>query len=352
LPVALVTLSVREDMGAMMGALGGYFLMTGRRPLTSLWVAALGATYVVAMKMFIMPEFFHGGRSSFTNIYRLLLPEGEQGFGAVLKTLIGNPAFALDHILTKEKLIYVAQIFIPVALYPLRRSLTLLLFIPGFVLALLSTAYPALIMTSFQYTAYWTPMVFLSVVIGLGALSASPVDLASIAKRNALVLAIAVGVLLTSVRYGSVFQVELSRGAFDPVHLRETEEGRKNMADFQALAAQVPPNAKVAASEWLIAHLANRKDAYAIRNGVLDAEYILFWLHPTKFRSDERPVLMDALFKERRYGVVEQRGMFVLAKKGHAMDQSKLREMRRELSIAGTPRARRPEEKRPEEKKK
>lgn len=341
LPVALVTLSVREDMGAMMGALGGYFLMTGRRPLTSLWVTLLGSAYVVSMKMFIMPEFFHGGRSSFTNIYRLLLPEGEQGFGAVLKTVVGNPAFTLDHILVEEKLVYVAQLFVPVALYPLRRSMTLLLFVPGFVFALLSTAYPALIMTSFQYTAYWTPMIFLSIVIGLAGLGATGKP-AHLAKRFAWLIAIFVGVLLSSVRYGAVFQVELARGAFDPVHLRETEEGRKNMADFEALAQQIPSTAKVAASEWLIAHLANRPDAYAIRNGVLDAEYILFWLHPDKFRGDERPVLLDAVVTSNRYGVIERRGMFVLAKKGHPQEATVARELRRELMTAGTPRARRP----------
>ncbi len=340
LPLVLVTLSIREDMGAMLGALGGFMLLSGKRPRDALILAALGSIYFVAMKLYVMPELFMNGRSSFAFMYKLLLPEGDEGFGGVLKTAVGNPVYTFDTMLVKEKLIYVLQIFVPLALLPLRRSVSLVLFLPGLVFTLLSTEYPALVMTSFQYTSYWTPMVFLSAVYALQA--TGPGAGMRRGLQTASLVSICLALLVTSTKYGSIFQVENSRGAYDPVHLRTTPEGKKNLADFNALAAKVPATAKVAASEWLISHVAARRDAYSLRNGVLDAEYILFWLHPTKFRHDERPVLMDALYKNRRYGVVERRGMFVLAKLGYELDRELPRTLRHEISTAGTSRAGQP----------
>lgn len=346
-PILLVTLSVREDIGAMAGALGGYFLFSGKRPGAGLAMALIGSTYFVAQKLYVMPELFLNGQSSFAFMYQLLLPAGEPGFGGVIKTALGNPLFTLHTIMDQAKLVYVAQLFVPLALLPLRRSAALLLLLPGFVFTLLSTQYQALIMTSFQYTAYWTPMAFLALVYALEALrqreeapagalhAAPPWSRPSHPLASSWLLAVGVASVLTSLRYGAIFQVELARGAFDPVHLRETQESRQNLADFKALASQIPADAKVAASEWLISHLANRRDAYALRNGILDADYILFWLHPTKFRHDERPVLLDALFKHRRYGIVERRGMFVLAKAGHEPTKRVDPFLRREINHAG-----------------
>lgn len=331
LPVALLMLSVREDMGAMMGALGGFYLFSGKRPKDALILALMGTAYVLVMKLYVMPHLFLKGRSSFTFIYRLLLPEGESSFGGVLKTLFANPLFALSTILTPEKLSYALQIFVPLVLLPLRRSVALLLFLPGCLLTLLSTAYPAAVMTSFQYTSYWAPMAFLSLGYALRDQRAR-----SHPRMQAWICAICLATVLTSTRFGAVFQVETARGAFDPVHLRPTPEGREMMRDFRALALKIPKDAKVASSEWLISHLAARKDAYALRNGVLDAEYLLFWLHPTKFRGDERPVLMDVLFRNPRYEVVERRGMFVLAQAKAGMKRPSDPGLRRELQKAGT----------------
>lgn len=343
LPVLLVMLSVREDMGAMAGSLGGFFLFTGKRPRDALLLAFLGSLYFVTMKLYIMPQVFMNGQSSFAFIYKLLIPEGETGFGGVLKTAIGNPLYTLDTLLVQQKLRYLLELFVPVCLIALRRAPTLLLFLPGFVFTLLSTEYPPLTMTSFQYTSYWSPMIFLATVFALGnmqtpmsapaATAAGP--RAPLAGMTAKLLAIGLATALTSLRYGAVLQVELARGAHDPVHLRPTEEGKKNYADFQALAKQLPRDAKVAASEWLVPHVSNRIDAYSLRNGVADAEYILFWLHPTKSRVDERPVLLDVLSTNRRYGVVDRRGMFVLAKLGHEPSGRLENRLRREINRAG-----------------
>jgi uncharacterized membrane protein len=315
-------LSVREDMGAMLGALGAYFVLSGRRARVGSWLMVLGSAYFVAFKLWIMPQYFMGGESSFTFMYKDLVPPGERGFVAVLKTVLINPLYVLDTLLTKEKLIYLLQIFVPVLFLALRRSPALVLFLPACTFTLLSTGYPALTMTTFQYTSYWTPMVFLSVVEVLSRGGGVPPREAQVA-RFATVVGVALALLLTSNRYGAIFQTETARGAFDPVRVEITPEDRKNNEDFSALVRQIPPDAKVVAAEWLVSHLSNRKDAYTLRFGVRDAEYLIFWTHRDKLRSDEKPVLKKALLgKDAPFGVMETRGMFVLAKRGHPKDQN------------------------------
>ena len=343
LPIVLLTLSVREDMGAMVGALGGYMLLSGKRPRDGLILALIGTTYFVTIKLIIMPQLFHQGQSSFAFIYKLLLTPEDQGFGGVLKTAIGNPAFTADTILTKEKLGYVLQIFAPLALLPLRRNIAWVLFLPGCVFTLLSTQYPALIMTSFQYTAYWTPMLFLFAVFSLERMK--PVEDASDSrahwgKQHAWLFGISLAILLSTVRYGAVFQVETARGAFDAVELRTSDAGRARLAEFESLTQDISPDAKVCASEWLISHVSNRRDAYTLRNGALDADYLLFWLHPTKFRRDERGILNEELFVKKRFGVIAHRGMFFLAKRGASTEKSLALQLRRDIRLAGTKNAR------------
>lgn len=315
-------LSVREDMGAMLGALGAYMVLSGRRAGAGSIVMILGSAYFVALKLWIMPQFFMGGESSFTFMYKDLVPAGERGFGAVLKTVLTNPLFVLESLLTRDKLLYLLQIFVPVGFVALKRSPALVLFLPACTFTLLSTAYPALIMTTFQYTSYWTPMVFLALV-EVFSRGAGPTRRESEAARIGRMFGVVLALLLTSNRYGAVFQTETARGAFDPVRVVVTPQDQKNQEDFSMLAKQIPPEAKVVAAEWLVSHVSNRKDAYTLRFGVLDAEYLLFWTHREKLRSDEKPVLKKALFgRDAAFGVVERRGLFVLAKRGHSREQN------------------------------
>jgi len=315
-------LSVREDMGAMLAALGGFFVLSGRRSRSAFVLMLLGASYFVAFKLWIMPQYFMGGESSFAYMYKDLLPSRERGFGGVLKTVLTNPLFVMESLLTREKLLYVLQIFVPVSFLSLKRSQALLLFAPACTFTLLSTGYPALIMTSFQYTSYWTPMVFLALIEVLKAPSIGRFFTPN-AVQVGRAVAIAIALLLTSNRYGAIFQTETLRGAFDPVRVEVTSEDRKNHQDFMELAKQVPPSAKLVASEWLVSHVSNRRDAYTLRFGILDAEYLLFWTHPEKLRSDEKPLLKRALLgKDATFGVIEKRGIFVLAKRGHDVEKN------------------------------
>jgi len=141
-------------------------MLTNRRARAGLYLACAGALYFVAMKMVIMP-LQRGGQEAFIHQYAGLIPEGGKGFGGVLKTVLGNPVFTLGVILERDKLIYLLEIFLPLAFFPLRRAIGILCCVPGFLFTLLSTGYRPLYQISFQYTAHWTAYLFIALIANL-----------------------------------------------------------------------------------------------------------------------------------------------------------------------------------------
>jgi uncharacterized membrane protein len=309
----LLTLSVREDMSALLAVLGAYLLLTGERPRAGLIVMAIGACYFVVLKFLIMPRFL-AGESSYLNQYAGLLPPGESGFSGVLKTALGNPGFALKTLLEKDKLIYVLQLLTPLAFLSVRRPVSLLLLAPGFFFTLLSTKHVPSISISFQYTAYWTPFVFIAAIANLAWISeAQGRGVLSPASRNAWLLVLPIAMLITSYQHGAILQHNTARAHFIPYRFGISAEDRQRHDDLYALIAQVPALAKVVSAEWVVPHVSSRPDSYALRDSVFDAEYMILSLSA---REDELETIRSALGSG-AFGVVEERGQFVLARRGY-----------------------------------
>ena len=161
-----LTLANREDMSALLMVVGIYLILTGERPRAGLVVTLISAAYFVGIKLILMPHFLNG-YPAYINQYEGLLPEGDNGFGGILKTVIGNPAFTVSSLLEHDKVLYLLEIVAPLAFFPWRRPIGLLCSIPGFFFTMLATHYPPLLSISFQYTAYWTSFYFIAVVANL-----------------------------------------------------------------------------------------------------------------------------------------------------------------------------------------
>jgi uncharacterized membrane protein len=279
------------------------------------------------LKFAIMPRFL-GGSEAYVHQYKNLLGPGQQGFGGVLKTVLANPFFTLTSLLERDKLIFVLQLFTPLAFLPLRRSIGWLCCVPGFFFTLLATEYPPLIQISFQYTAYWTPFLFIAVVAAVEQLrnlesatarlvpsSGAPASLLAFgARRRAWLLAFAGAMVVASFQFGAILNKRNTRGGFGPYRFGLTVEDHTRHGQVYRLIAQVPPRAKIVASEMLVPHVAQRPDAYTLRMGLYDAEYLLF---ESPNGGEERQHTLEALH-DGAFGVVDIQGPFVLAKRGHA----------------------------------
>jgi uncharacterized membrane protein len=309
---AVLALSVREDVACLLAVLGVLLLLTGTSPRAGAALAAVGGVYFLGMKLVVMPHFGDAGES-FVNQYAGLVPPEANGFGGIVETMAGNPVFTESILLERDKLAYVLQLLVPLLFLPLTRPVGILLVVPGFVFTLLSTKYPPLTQISFQYTSYWTAFLFPGLVLALErAASRGP------QKQRALVTGVVAASLACSYLYGAVLQRETARGGFDRFHFGTTDADLARRASLDALLAQIPPDARVTASEHLVPHVSGRENAYTLRFGLYDADYMLLLL---PLRGDEREPTGKAL-REAGFGVVDDRGELVLAKRGEGTEKN------------------------------
>lgn len=309
----LCSLLLREDVAASLVVLGLYFLLSGRRPVAGLVVAGASAAYFVAVKFLAMPAAQPD--PSFLYGWAGLLPAGERSFSSVLKTIVGNPVYAAGTLLALPKLVYVLQLLVPLAFLPLRRPIGLLFLLPGLFFTLLSTGYAPFVQISFQYTSHWTGFLFPALVLALCRLDRGPCPkaLPAGAFRVALVALLA-GTFVCSHQYGAVLQRHTARGGFEPFRFGTTDLDRERRAELLDLVARVPPRAKIAGSETVVPHVSSRPDAYTLRLGVYDAEYLLFSRVPA---ADGEVEQARAALEGGGFGVVANGSHYVLARRGH-----------------------------------
>jgi uncharacterized membrane protein len=318
--VAIVlTLANREDMSALLVIVGLFLVLTGERPRAGLIVAAIGAVYFVIVKLIVMQHFL-GGATAYVHQYKDLVPEGDYGFGGVLKTVFGNPGYTVTTMLEKDKVLYLLQVMAPLAFFPWRRPIGLLCTLPGFFFTLLGTKYPWLTRLGFQYTAYWTSFMFIAVVANLRwldrtARTAADSRAAELGRRSgrAWKVAMAGATLVTCYQLGPVFQRNTAWAGFHPLRGDITAEDRQRHDNLYALIDRIPADASVAATEALVAQVSSRKNAYTLLHGHFDADFILART-PTPAGSD-REHLVTAL-RSGRYGVEAESGEFVLFRRG------------------------------------
>lgn len=316
----LLSISIREDVAGCVGLIGAYMILTNLRPRLGLAIMFMGLTHFVIVKMVVMPWVL-GGRSAYIHQYRDLIPRGIGGFGGVLVTVLGNPAFTLKTLMAEEqKLLYILQIMAPLVFLPWRRPVGALLSLPGFFFTLLATFYEPMIQISFQYTFFWTTFMFIAAIRNLDWLQTPkfPGDTRGAVVRASWTLALVGAMLASSHQHGGVFQTNTIIGGFRHVRLGPDPAARSKRADLYQLIAKVPPNAKIVSGEHIVPHVSSREYAYTLRVGIFDADYILYDM--TKGDTERRHV--REVLAEGKYGVVETRGDFLLAKKGHSKQQN------------------------------
>jgi len=308
-----LTLLCREDVALAVAVLGAYHVLAGRRARVGALLVIVGGAWFAAMKFVLMPLAAAG--ASYAEIYQGLLPEGETGFAGVLRTLLSNPAFVLSTLLQEEKLEYALLVLAPLAFVPLRRPLGALFLAPGVLFTLLSTEYPLALSIGFQYTAFWSPYVFVAATLLLRSDSFEPRGApAAGAARAGWLFAFGLSTLLCSYQYGAVFQQSTAAGGFQqpfPFQTGALDLARRRLRD--EVLASLPPAATVAASEGVAPHVSNRATAYTLREGVRDAEYVLFGLPPEAQGEHAfvRPLLVSG-----RFGVVAMNSSYALIQRG------------------------------------
>jgi hypothetical protein len=100
-----------------------------------------------------------------------------------------------------------------------------------------------------------------------------------------------------------------------------TPDDQKRRHALDALVRQLPPNAKVASSDFALPQVSSRADAYSLAQSPFDAEYLLFPSEAVDLMGAERPRATE-LLSSGAYGVVSVQPPFVLARRGHPTDKN------------------------------
>ena len=274
----VIALGCREDVSIGFAILGIFLVLAGHRAREGALVAGISAVYFVAIRFFIMPAV---GAWGFSDIYKDLIPAGEGGFGAVVKTLVTNPLYTLRTLMTPEKLRYTLQIVAPLAFLPLRRRWLAVWLIPGGILTLLTTGYGPTLDIGYHYGADFVPYVFPAVALALahlGAAPRTPTDLhAGTSRRRAAAATLVLASFIATAAWGAfpprrVFHSSYGVISFAP----PTAQERRRLKALDEAMRLVPKQAILAASDRELSHVSNRIECWNLAVGTDGADYALY----------------------------------------------------------------------------
>jgi len=304
--VFTIALGCREDASISLAVAGFLMVFAGYRPLAGGVVAGVSTVYFLLMKFVIMTHF---GPWWFSDMYKDLLPSGDNSFFGVINTLVTNPLYSLNTLLTREKVLHVLKIFLPLAFLPLRRVGLWFGFVPAILGTILTTGYHPTTDTTFQYIFYWVPFIFLFTILVLAHITRK----SGARAQAAAVVALTFATLASSYHWGAVFQRETFAAAWGRINLAPlSKEEWQILGDLRALGAKIPPKASASMSEGEVPHFSNRPTIFTLRlSGANDADYVLY--HRESGDAGARQG-QEALASG-KYRRVEERGKFVLLKR-------------------------------------
>jgi uncharacterized membrane protein len=169
----LVALSVRSDVGLVVGCLGLYWLVGksgSEKRSTSQLVYGLAPAIVGfgywALAIFVLVPHFANGHSFLFAVNYVWLGENTR---AIVTTVVTHPLYTLQGVLTLEKARYLAQLLWPLAFLPVLRLDIVAIAAPIFALNLLSGEQVQFDVLH-QYQALIIPFLILAAIEGLADL--------------------------------------------------------------------------------------------------------------------------------------------------------------------------------------
>ncbi len=316
----LLAIGLREEVSALLAMAGLFYLLCGKRPRWALLGALASGLYFVLVTVVIMPAHVTVLQSdeAFAWMYQDLMAKGEQGYGAVLRTLLSNPLYVLRSLLTEHKALFALQILGPLLLLPLRHGRAwLLLLAPAAFTVLATDERRTVLDTAFQYSASWTAVVFVAAAAALASWRGRPEARIRIAAALSALVVVSTAF---SYQYGALLQTHTFRGGFSRVRFTVAAKDHQRHQELYRLIALIPADASVAATETLAPHVSARENCFTLRYDHGGADYLLVDLGAAR-RGPVR-LQMDEALGTGQYGFVAAQGSFALWGKGHSASRN------------------------------
>ena len=246
---ASALLLVREEMALVVLMLGLFAALSGeRRRGAALMLLAL-AWFVLVARLLApgaglgaYPNSLHGGLSNTSS------------YGDLSAVLAADPLFLLLELMRPSKFGLLLALLTPLLLLPALAGRILLLLAPGVAILALS-ANKAVANPAFHYTSFFLPVLFAAAPLGLLRLERW---LGRPAAREA-VAGILVAALAFNWSFGALGPSTSFRAGFSSISWTLTAAERERHAFVTELATQFEPDACIAATGKVGAHLAGRR---------------------------------------------------------------------------------------------
>ncbi|MBN1405345.1 MAG: DUF2079 domain-containing protein [Candidatus Omnitrophica bacterium] len=308
----LLILGIKDDMYILLLFVSLFIYLNGRENLRFVWYSFISAfiygfAYNTVGRIWnIIPTFFY---------YEGIMVDKNGGLLELIKTVIANPLHAIRAVITKDKILYVAQLFGPVAFIPLLRKQNFLLFVYGLAATLLATR-PFLYKISFQYVWYVVPFLFIGLVYVLKDVQTINQSLISPLKTlkgriYPLLITVFFASFIYSWQYGAFPNNTYFIGGFRKVDFTFTAEDKRRLQALNNIVARIPPNASISASDCITPHLLNHVNVKKFASPDNSEPEYLFLRDPNFERQDYLEHLKDI----HAYKVIYREGGFQLLKR-------------------------------------
>lgn len=305
---AVLVMSCKEEMPLLVVMLGLYALLMQHNWRVGTAAMALGVAWFIVAVYVIIPHFNPEGRSPYLGAYSHL----GQGPIGIIKSAIIDPISVIRALLTREKLVYLRDLFLPVGFLSLLGPQVLFLSLPTLGIILLSSDPQVFTLEKFHYASPLVPVVVISAVYGAACLRERLGGRLGMPSGK-WVYVISGFVLLCSVLYHGARGFTPLGGNFSLPQVTDHDRVASE------LVAMVPQEAIVSAQSRLNPHLSQREKIYMFPR-VEDAEYVFFdvtadsWpIHP-----NDQWRLFESLVTEEGFGVLAAKDGYVLLRRGLA----------------------------------
>lgn len=262
--VALL-LSCREDVSFLVATLGAYGIFRGwrGRPWVGIATCVASLAYFAMVKTLFMmePDVLSKG-GGHANYFSELI-RGRGGFRSMAATVLENPGYVLKNVLTAPKMLYAAQLLVPLACFPIvaPRGKVLLSF--GVVFVFFSSR-KWVHDIHFHYSAWFIPVLFALGALGVGRIQLWGEKLGLDGTRFTFAAATALLVLALgcTLKFGGIYPNDRFHAGFRPMKRELTQRQRRNYAWLRDVVERMEPGAKVAATDRFLPHVTNRHYAY------------------------------------------------------------------------------------------
>lgn len=273
----VILLLVREDAALVAIFIGAFVALSRWKHGVKLGLLTIGvsALYFYLVKVHLMTNEGVIGQG-YEYYFSKLMPKGG-GASGLVSTVVSSPDRVLQNALTEPKVVYWAQLLVPVVFLPFLAPRGRFLLGYGALFTLLASR-KHVYSVHFHYSSVVLPFLAALTAMALGWLSKLPPASLKVAPRRlvrALTGAMLAATFVCSWKFGAIVPNKTFRAGFKPLQRTVSASDERRNDSAREVCRMLPPGATVAADGSDLPHL-GRCGAYYVKQRRWQADY-LYW---------------------------------------------------------------------------